>query len=113
VFQSLPVDGVVVVSSPQKLVEMIVGKSVKMAKMMGKNVLGLVENMSYFMCPKCSEKHAVFGESQAQSIAERFGIGNVARLPVDPDFAKAIDAGAAETLSVPEIEDFIEKINVG
>ena len=110
VFQSLPVDGVVVVSSPQKLVEMIVGKSVKMAKMMDKEVLGLVENMSYFMCPKCSEKHAVFGESQADSIAERFGIDNVARLPIDPDFTKAIDAGAAETLVIPEIDALIKKI---
>lgn len=109
VFQSLPVDGVVVVSSPQKLVEMIVGKSVKMAKMMDKKVLGLVENMSYFACPNCSEKHAIFGESRADSIAERFRIENVVRLPVSPDFAKAIDAGAAETLTVPDIDDFIEK----
>ena len=109
VFQSLPVDGVVVVSSPQKLVEMIVGKSVKMAKMMDKEVLGLVENMSWFMCPNCSKRHEVFGESQAQAIADRFGIPNVARLPINPDFAKAIDAGAAETLSIPEIDAFIEK----
>ena len=110
VFQSLPVDGVVVVSSPQKLVEMIVGKSVKMAKMMDKKVLGLVENMSYFVCPECSKKHAVFGESQADSIADRFGIENVTRLPIDPGFAKAIDAGAAETLSIPDVETFVEKI---
>jgi len=111
VFQSLPVDGVVIVSSPQKLVEMIVGKSVKMAKMMDKKVLGLVENMSYFMCPKCSERHAVFGESQADDLARRFDIDNVARLPIDPNFAKAIDAGAAETLAIPEIDAFIEKCN--
>ena len=111
VFQSLPVDGVVVVSSPpQKLVEMIVGKSVKMAKMMDRKVLGLVENMSYFMCPNCSEKHEIYGESQAENLAKRFGIENIARLPIDSNFAKAIDAGAAESLSVPEIDGIIGKL---
>ena len=111
VFQSLPVDGVVVVSSPQKLVEMIVGKSVKMAKMMDRKVLGLVENMSYFMCPNCSEKHEIYGESQAENLAKRFGIENIARLPIDSNFAKAIDAGAAESLSVPELDGFVEKLS--
>ena len=110
VFQSLPVDGVVIVSSPQKLVEMIVGKSVKMAQMMEKKVLGLVENMSYFTCPNCNAKHAVFGESQAEALAKRFDIPNVLRLPIDPAYAQAIDAGAAETLSLPEIETFIKSL---
>ena len=110
VFQSLPVDGVVIVSSPQKLVEMIVGKSVKMAKMMDKKVLGLVENMSYFICPNCSDKHEIFGESQAENLAKRFDIGNVVRLPINPDFARTIDAGAAENLTIPEIESFISNI---
>ena len=110
VFQSLPVDGVVIVSSPQKLVEMIVGKSVKMAKMMDKKVLGLVENMSYFTCPNCSEKHEIFGESQAENLAKRFDIDNVVRLPINPDFARTIDAGAAENLVIPEFESFISKI---
>ena len=110
VFQSLPVDGVVIVSSPQKLVEMIVGKSVKMAKMMDKKVLGLVENMSYFTCPSCSEKHEIFGESQAGNLAKRFDINNVVRLPINPDFARTIDAGAAENLVIPEFESFISKI---
>ena len=109
VFQSLPVDGVVIVSSPQKLVEMIVGKSVKMAKMMDKKVLGLVENMSYFMCPNCSERHEVFGESQADNLAKRFDIENTVRLPIDPAFAKTIDAGAAETLVIQDIDSFVEK----
>ena len=112
VFQSLPVDGVVIVSSPQKLVEMIVGKSVKMAKMMDKKVLGLVENMSYCTCPNCSEKHEIFGESQAESLAKRFDIGNVVRLPINPDFAKTIDAGAAENLTIPEFESFISNITI-
>ena len=110
VFQSLPVDGVVIVSSPQKLVEMIVGKSVKMAKMMDKKVLGLVENMSYFTCPNCSEKHEIFGESQAESLAKRFDIDNVVRLPINPDFARTIDSGAAENLVIPEFESFISNI---
>lgn len=110
VYQSLPVDGVVIVSSPQELVEMIVGKSVKMAQMMEKKVVGLVENMSYFVCPNCSARHAVFGESHADAIAGRFGIPNVLTLPIDPDFAKAIDAGAAESISIPGIDTFIDAI---
>ena len=110
VFQSLPVDGVVIVSSPQKLVEMIVGKSVKMAQMMEKKVLGLVENMSYFTCPHCETKHAIFGESQADALAQRFAIPNVLRLPIDPTYAQAIDAGAAETLTLPEIDAFIDTL---
>jgi Mrp family chromosome partitioning ATPase len=109
VFQSLPVDGTVIVSSPQKLVEMIVGKSVKMAGMMNKKVLGLVENMSYFKCPGCGQTHEVFGESRLGDLATRFAIPNTARLPIDPQFAKAIDAGAAESLVIPEIESFVEK----
>ena len=110
VFQSLPVEGVVIVSSPQKLVEMIVGKSVKMAQMMERKVLGLVENMSYFTCPSCNAKHAVFGESQAEALAQRFGIPHTLCLPIDPAYAQAIDAGAAETLSLPEIDAFIKSI---
>jgi Mrp family chromosome partitioning ATPase len=100
----------VIVSSPQKLVEMIVGKSVKMAKMMDKKVLGLVENMSYFICPDCSKKHEIFGESQAESLAKCFGIDNVVRLPINPDFARTIDAGAAENLVIPDFESFISNI---
>ena len=110
VFQSLPVDGVVIVSSPQKLVEMIVGKSVRMAQMMEKKVLGLVENMSYFVCPNCETKHAIFGESQAHALAQRFGIPNVLQLPIDPTYAQSIDAGAAESLVLPEIDAFIDTL---
>jgi Mrp family chromosome partitioning ATPase len=104
VFQSLPVDGIVVVSSPQDLVEMIVSKSVKMAGMMNKPVLGLVENMSYLRCPDCGKEIAVFGESKAQALAARFGIPETVRLPIDPAFAAAIDAGAAETIEIPAFE---------
>ena len=110
VFQSLPVDGVVIVSSPQKLVEMIVGKSVRMAQMMEKKVLGLVENMSYFVCPNCETKHAIFGESQAATLAQRFNIPNVLQMPIDPAYAQSIDAGAAESLILPEIDAFIDTL---
>jgi len=110
VYQSLPVDGVVIVTSPQKLVELIVGKSVKMAQMMEKKVLGLVENMSYFECPDCGKRHDVFGESRADEMAERFAIPDVLRLPIDPSFAQAIDAGEAESLALPEIDAFVSKI---
>ena len=110
VFQSLPVDGVVIVSSPQELVEMIVSKSVKMADMMHKKVLGLVENLSYFKCPDCGREYALFGESKAAALAERFGIPNTLRLPIDPEFAKSIDAGAAECLELPAMDEFAAKV---
>ena len=109
VFQSLPVDGVVMVSSPQELVEMIVSKSVKMAKMMDKPVIGLVENMSYLKCPDCGKEIAVFGESKAAEIAKRFGIPEFVRLPIDPAFAASIDAGAAEFIDIPHLEEFARK----
>ncbi|MBQ3289735.1 MAG: Mrp/NBP35 family ATP-binding protein [Kiritimatiellae bacterium] len=106
VFQSLPVDGVVIVSSPQDLVEMIVSKSVKMAGMMHKPVIGLVENMSYFKCPDCGKVVNVFGESHADELAKRFSIPQTVRLPIDPSFSAAIDAGAAETIDIPDFERF-------
>ncbi|MBQ7234726.1 MAG: Mrp/NBP35 family ATP-binding protein [Kiritimatiellae bacterium] len=110
VFQSLPVDGIVVVSSPQELVEMIVSKSVKMASMMNKPVLGLVENMSYVKCPDCGRRIELFGSSKADEMAKRFEIPAVARLPVDSAYAASIDAGAAELLEIPEFEEFAAKI---
>ena len=110
VFQSLPVDGVVIVTSPQDLVEMIVSKSVKMAQLMKKPVVGLVENMSYLKCPDCGKEIAVFGESKAESLAKKFAIPATVRLPIDPAFASAIDVGAAETVEIPEFEDFAAQI---
>jgi Mrp family chromosome partitioning ATPase len=101
VFQSLPVDGVVVVSSPQELVEMIVGKSVRMCELMEKPVLGLVENMSYFKCPKCGEMHELYGESKALALANHFKLPRFARLPIDPKFAQLMDSGAAEHVELP------------
>jgi len=110
VFQSLPVDGIVIVSTPQELVEMIVGKAVKMAQMMKKPILGLVENMSYLKCPDCGKEISVFGASRADELAKRFAIPRVARLPIDPSFAKAIDGGAAEFLELPEFESFASEV---
>lgn len=96
VFQSLPVDGIIVVASPQELVGMIVEKAVKMAQMMNIPILGLVENMSYFECPDCGKRHAVFGESHIEEIAARYNTRVLAKLPIDPDLAQKIDSGKAE-----------------
>ena len=110
VFQSLPVDGVVVVSSPQELVEMIVSKSVKMARMMKKPVLGIVENMSYVKCPDCGRRIELFGESRVEEMAKKFDIPVMVRLPIDPSYASSVDAGAAEFLEIPEFEEFAAKV---
>ena len=96
VFQSLPVDGILVVTSPQELVSMIVEKAVKMAGMMNIPILGIVENMSYFECPNCHEKHKIYGDSHVDDIANTYGILNVAKLPIDPKLAAACDVGLIE-----------------
>lgn len=100
IFQSLPVDGIIVVTSPQELVSMIVEKAVKMAKMMDIPVLGIVENMSYFECPDCGKRHNIYGESHIDQIAADLGIANVAKLPLDSSVASRVDRGDAETLDV-------------
>lgn len=116
VFQSLPIDGIIVVASPQELVSMIVEKAVRMAEMMNVPVLGLVENMSYFLCPDCGKKLSVFGESHIDKIAERYNTKVLARLPIDPDLAKSVDNGKAEAFeggyldeAAEEIEKILEK----
>ncbi|MBU5462833.1 Mrp/NBP35 family ATP-binding protein [Lachnoclostridium sp. MSJ-17] len=96
VFQSLPLDGIIVVASPQELVSMIVEKAVKMAEMMNVPLLGLVENMSYFVCPDCGKKHSVFGDSHIDEIAANHDTRVLAKLPIDPDLAAKTDAGQAE-----------------
>lgn len=96
VFQSIPMGGVIVVTSPQELVSMIVSKAVKMARMMNIPILGLVENMSFFQCPSCGEKHELFGPSKIDEIAAEYGIGALAKLPIDPRIAKACDRGMIE-----------------
>ena len=97
VFQSLPIDGGVIVSSPQDLVQMVVGKAVNMAAMMEVPVFGLVENMAYFTCPHCNEKVEPYGPSRLAATAERYGIAALGQLPIDERFAKACDEGTAET----------------
>ena len=112
VFQSLPVDGAVVVTSPQDLVSMIVAKAVNMAKMMDVPVLGLVENYSYFQCPDCGKRHAIFGESHLDQVAQQLAVPILARLPMDPTVAAAFDAGKMETLETNYLADVAEKLDV-
>ncbi len=112
VFQSLPIDGVVIVTTPQDLVGMIVAKAVRMAEMMNVPVLGLVENMSYFKCPDCGKEHAVFGESRVEAVAKEFGIEHFTRLPIDPVVAAMVDAGEVESVpgdQLAGLADYIEK----
>lgn len=110
IFQSLPVDGIIVVTSPQDLVSMIVEKAVNMAKLMNIPVLGLVENMSYFKCPDCGNIHYIYGESHIDEIAARLGISNVAKMPMDPSVAAKVDAGKAEELDVSELDNIFSSI---
>lgn len=110
VFQSLPVKGIVVVTSPQELVSMIVGKAVKMAELMNIPVLGIVENFSYFTCPDCGKKHFIYGESHLEETAKAHGIRNTARLPINPKLAAACDKGMAELADSPELCAFADSI---
>ena len=112
VFQSLPVDGIIVVTSPQDLVSMIVTKAVHMAQMMSIPVLGLIENYSYYQCPDCGTKHAIFGESHLEQEAMQLGLPLLAQLPIDPELAAAIDVGKAETLPVNYLEGVAEQLDV-
>lgn len=105
VFQSIPIAGIVVVSTPQELVKMVVEKAVKMAEMMNVPVLGLVENMSYLTCPDCGKKIELFGASKADAIAEEYGIPAVAKLPVDADIAKLCDCGRIEDYNGAALEN--------
>ena len=111
VFQSIPVDGIVVVASPQELVGMIVEKAVNMAGMMNIPVLALVENMSYFKCPDCGGEHRIFGESHMEEIAARHGIGTVCRLPINPDLARATDAGLIELFEEPGLDSLAQQLS--
>lgn len=113
VFQSLPVDGIIIVTSPQELVSMIVNKAVKMAELMNIPILGIVENMSYFVCPDCNKKYSVFGESHIDEIAAEHKIGMIARLPIDPKLSAACDRGMIELFDgdwVDSAADALEKM---
>lgn len=110
VFQSLPVDGIIVVSSPQDLVSMIVKKAVNMAGMMKIPVLGIVENMSYISCPDCGKKIEVFGASHVDEIAKEHGLEVLAKLPINPEFAALCDAGKIEDADVSQLGVAIDKV---
>ena len=110
VFQSLPVDGVVIITSPQDLVSMIVSKAVKMANMMHIPVLGFVENYSYLKCPDCGKKIEVFGKSHLDEVARGFELPILARLPIDPDVAAAYDGGLMETVDTTALNAAVEAI---
>ena len=113
VFQSLPVDGIIIVTSPQELVSMIVSKAVNMANMMNIPVLGIVENMSYFKCPDCGKKHEIFGESKVEEVAAQFGVEHYARLPIDPAVAAMVDAGEVESVGTEELNGLVDYIEKG
>ena len=110
VFQSLPVKGIIVVTSPQELVSMIVAKAVKMAEMMNIPVLGIVENYSYFECPDCGKQHHIYGESHIDEIAASYGITNIAKLPINPKLAGACDKGMIELSDCKEIAALADAI---
>ena len=110
VFQSLPVDGIVIVTSPQDLVSMIVAKAVNMANMMQIPVLGFVENYSYLECPDCGKKIEVFGKSKLDSVAKKFDLPILARLPIDPKVAEAYDAGKMESVDVSRVDGVLPAI---
>ena len=110
VFQSLPLDGIVVVTSPQELVEMIVEKAVKMAGLMDIPVLGLVENMAYFECPSCHDKHYIFGQSHIDDLAERYQIKSTAQLPLAPALADLCDHGNIEAFEGNWLDNILERI---
>ncbi len=112
VFQSIPVDGIIIVTSPQDIVSMIVTKAVNMAKLMNIPILGIVENMAYFECPDCGNRHFIFGESNLERIAAANGIQETARIPIDPDFSHQVDGGLIELFEgnwLDNMADTIEK----
>ena len=110
VFQTLPVDGILIVSSPQELVGMIVEKAVAMADLMHIPVLGLVENMSFFRCPDCGHEHRIFGESHADEIAARHGIPVVCRVPLDAQLSALMDLGSMEQMQEDALLPLVETL---
>lgn len=105
VFQSIPLDGIIIVTSPQDLVSMIVEKAVKMANMMNIPIIGIVENNSYFKCPDCGKEYRIYGESHIDEIAENYGVPVLGKLPINPELAKCIDTGTIELF----VGDWLEK----
>ncbi|MBQ9988176.1 MAG: P-loop NTPase [Clostridia bacterium] len=112
VFQSLPVDGIIVVTSPQDLVSMIVEKAINMAGMLDVPILGLVENMSYMLCPDCGKRLYPFGQSKLPQLAFRHNVRMLSMLPIDPAIAAAADAGQIESVVCPQIDDVLIAVNL-
>ena len=110
VFQSLPIAGIVVVTTPQDLVTLIVKKAYKMAKMMNVPILGIVEKMSYVECDECGKKHYLYGESKLESVADELGVDVLARLPIEPVNAKMVDGGTVELANTDHIEAAVDAI---
>ena len=110
VFQSLPVDGIIIVTSPQDLVGMIVGKAVRMAYQLNIPVVGIVENMAYFQCPNCGEKHYIYGESHVEDLAAQYVIDNTAQIPIDPSFAALCDKGEVEKIEAPSLAELVDAL---
>lgn len=110
VFQSLPVDGIIIVSSPQQLVRVIVEKAVNMANMMNIPILGIVENMSYVKCPDCGKEITIFGKSNIDKIGENFNLPVLARLPIQESTSFAVDSGDIESIEMPELDEVAKKI---
>ena len=110
VFQSLPVDGILIVTSPQELVSMIVAKAVNMARKMNIPIVGLIENMSYLECPDCGKKTSVFGESHIDEVAGEHQIPVLAKIPIDPKIAQAVDQGTVEYLDSQWLDDAVKAV---
>lgn len=110
VFQSLPVDGIIIVTSPQELVSMIVEKAVNMANIMNVPILGIVENMSYFKCPDCGKEHKIYGESHIEEIAKKNNLDVLTKLPIDPDLARLVDKGEVENFQGNFMDKVAEKV---
>lgn len=110
VFQSLPVDGIIVVASPQELAQMIVAKAVKMAEMMDIPILGIVENMAYFECPDCHKKHYIFGNGNIEAFAGKYNIETVSQIPIVPEIASLCDSGCIELFNGDWLDNMADKI---
>lgn len=110
VFQSIPVDGIIVVASPQELVSLIVQKAVNMAEMMDVPIFGIVENMSYFKCPDCGNMHKIFGESHIEEIAQKYSIEHIAKIPIDSSLSAAVDNGLIELFEGDWLDELFKSL---
>jgi len=110
IFQSLPVDDLIIVTSPQDLVSLIVTKALKMAEMMHINVLGVIENMSYLVCPDCGKKIDVFGQSHLEDFAKKYHFEILGRLPLNSQNAQLVDAGKVEDINLPEMDAVVQAV---